>query len=484
VEGKSFRIAQKQLRDALDRLNFLRWPHAGLALGTLPLAVWGVSRLRRRARSATLPSIEAPGSAAQQPAQANPEIRPKSEGFRPSLSTRSAQHDRLFLANIASSQVLLAQRELNQLLKLAAEQAIEMLDAHSAAICLFESEGTFLELVSAQGKVAATIGLRAALQDGLPIAIEPPANDRAGDPCSGCAFHQACGADSTMSIPLQVGEHELGSICVVRDQRSPFDADERWALDLLGNSISLAIARAQLGQTSHYDAQHVAVLAERTRLAADIHDHLAQTLSYLGLRVDRARDMMSSQQHDDALLEIEEIRVATHKAYNQVRAVLNNLNASSPGAAAGLDTQIAAFIADFRHITGLAVDVDIDAAVNALSPLAQTQALHIVREALTNVQRHARATHVSVRARRDPGMLSFAVEDNGVGYDQDAVQDQGRLGLSIMQARAKHSGGVLTIDSEVGQGTCVTASFSLRASSALPPGTIAESTYRQPWYLQ
>jgi two-component system nitrate/nitrite sensor histidine kinase NarX len=90
-----------------------------------------------------------------------------------------------------------------------------------------------------------------------------------------------------------------------------------------------------------------------------------------------------------------------------------------------------------------------------LAPVTQTQIIQIVREALTNIQRHAQAQQVWVKAERRNGLARFTVADDGCGFDPQAVLGEHHLGLKIMRLRAERSGGQLTIQSAPGAGAQV-----------------------------
>lgn len=94
-----------------------------------------------------------------------------------------------------------------------------------------------------------------------------------------------------------------------------------------------------------------------------------------------------------------------------------------------------------------------DQAALALPPVTQTQVLHIVREALTNVQRHARARRARVYVECSGEMARFTVEDDGCSFDPDAAIGDHHWGLIIMRPHAERSGGQLLIDSASGAGT-------------------------------
>jgi signal transduction histidine kinase len=395
------------------------------------------------------------------------------EEAQEALERRVLQRTRLLMNAFEVSQEIVGHLELNTLLRIATADAKSLLGAHSAAICLVESEGTYLELVSAQGKVAATVGNRETVQVGKPIlAVGPLNHGNDKGPCSECAFHLACGSDSCLAAPLQVGDEVMGSICVVRDEDMPFDAEARRALELLASASAVAITNARLTEDSRYQLQQTTVVDERQRLAAELHDNLAQTLGYLKLRTDRARELITASDGgddlDDALVEIESIRSATDAAYSQVRSVLDTLQGSSLDGSQP-NEKINSFILDYAKTTGISVEASLnDDALDELPELAQIQALHVIREALTNVQRHAQATQATIRTILAEDNALIIIEDNGIGFDPSQVDSQKHLGLAIMRARTQRCGGRLSIRSEPGKGTTITAQFPLTESDMVP----------------
>ena len=106
-----------------------------------------------------------------------------------------------------------------------------------------------------------------------------------------------------------------------------------------------------------------------------------------------------------------------------------------------------------------------DPAALELPPVARVQVLHIVREALTNARRHARAGQVWVRVDRilDANTARFTVEDDGRGFDPR--RPAGGMGLQIMRYRAERIGGTLTIDTRPGEGTRIRCRVPVNAES-------------------
>jgi signal transduction histidine kinase len=92
------------------------------------------------------------------------------------------------------------------------------------------------------------------------------------------------------------------------------------------------------------------------------------------------------------------------------------------------------------------------------TPLAQLLAYQVIREALHNAAKHARASHISVRLWKDEGMLRVSVTDDGVGFAWPAVAGDRHFGLQIMKERLEAAGGSMFVDSRLGSGTMVAAS--------------------------
>ena len=151
------------------------------------------------------------------------------------------------------------------------------------------------------------------------------------------------------------------------------------------------------------------------------------------------------------------MKQAIGTAYHQVRAALTGLREPAPDAD-NLRTRLNECVAEFSASSDMTVELNImDASALALPRVTQAQAYHIVREALANTRRHAQARHVAVTVNRANGRACFVIEDDGRGFERASVDEQQHLGLNIMRLRAERCGGSLQVESELGQGTTVTA---------------------------
>jgi two-component system nitrate/nitrite sensor histidine kinase NarX len=154
-----------------------------------------------------------------------------------------------------------------------------------------------------------------------------------------------------------------------------------------------------------------------------------------------------------------ELQGGLKRAYTQVRMALTGLRQPAPDSSQ-LVAAVEALLAEFSEQNGASVDLAVAGAdIDCLSPLMQKQLLYIVREALTNIGRHAQATCVQLSLTRENGLARVTIADDGTGFDPAAVDDQKHLGLAIMRARAERSQGHLSIHSQPGQGTRITVSF-------------------------
>ncbi len=387
---------------------------------------------------------------------------------REQLGSRVSQRTRELTSAFEFSREIVSQLELDDLLRSVTERARALMRAEAVSLCLLAENGETLELTASSSEAGGHAGLRQPARRGLAARVVGAGETVVvGAECSACGFLLAHAPGQCAAAPLRVGQRTLGALCAVRNPSgAQFDADETRAFTLLANSAAIAIANARLVEAGRRQAEHAAALAEREHLAADLHDHLAQTLNFLRLKVDRATEMLGAGQAADAGAELERMKPAIGEAYGQVRAALVGLREPLL-ASDDLAQKLAACVADFRQASGLLADLTIaDSSALALPHLTQTQALHIVREALANVRQHARAQRVVLSVERDNGCARFVVADDGCGFDPQWVDGRDHLGLAIMRARAERSGGQFTIESAPGAGTKVAVTFPLAEPSA------------------
>lgn len=392
-------------------------------------------------------------------------MRAQLQASQEELEAQVRQRTRELANAFEFSQEIVAELELDRLLSSVTDRAKNLLDARAASVCLLTPAGDNLTLKASSGLPASLPVIiqsaerlpiaRNVVRDGHTIAVETT--------CADCRVLQGHVPGQCVATPLRSGEQTLGALCVVRGEQHQFDQAETRALALLANSAATAITNANLIQVGQQQARETASLAERERLAADLHDNLAQTLSFLNLKTDRLKELIDLRQPTEAEAELSWMKSAIGAAYGQVRAALVGLR-EPVTTEDDLAANLRACLADMRHGPNIEAELSIvDDSALKLSAVAQKQALHIVKESLNNTRRHAQAQHIEVRLERDNSHARFTIRDDGCGFDPARLTGSSHYGLTIMRARAERVGGSLEIESAPGEGTTVIAQLPLES---------------------
>ncbi|MBL8297743.1 MAG: sensor histidine kinase [Rhodanobacteraceae bacterium] len=191
---------------------------------------------------------------------------------------------------------------------------------------------------------------------------------------------------------------------------------------------------------SHEEVRRLAALAERERIGRDLHDLLGHTLSLITLKSELANRLWERDLHA-ARQEVREVERVAREALGQVRRAVTGIRAAGLAA----ETASAKLLLES---SGIVFQYDLGRLPP--SPEIETSLALAVREAVTNIHRHARATRASVRLSQDGGDLLLEVRDNGSG--NDIVPGNG---LSGMRERLAQFGAELRVDSIRNQGTCL-----------------------------
>ena len=240
-----------------------------------------------------------------------------------------------------------------------------------------------------------------------------------------------------------------GAIAVAR--RSAF-ADEDWfLLDMYAVAVTASLDSLHRME----EAQLIAAVEERERIARDLHDDTGQLLGFLTANVQAVRELLSRSSVDRAQEELAELERAARMLSGQVREAILGLRAKlEPGKHLG--SALADYVAEFGIQAGLDAKFDGRREIGSdLTAPAQYELLRIAQEALSNVRRHAEARHVTVHLAQDSREIRLSVVDDGVGFEPGA--DTGGFGLRIMAERARTLEGTVDIISTPGHGTEVRA---------------------------
>ena len=202
-----------------------------------------------------------------------------------------------------------------------------------------------------------------------------------------------------------------------------------------------------------------AILDERRRIGQEMHDGVAQALSYLNLKTKLVSDSVSAQNLEEALIGLGDIRRTVQDTYEDIRESIDQLSievSSFP-----LIPTLNRYIREFGEKSGIKVEFEVPGGLPNLSPVAELQLLRIAQEALTNVRRHAQATRVWGNLEDDTREVGMTVRDNGQGFfladPQGSYADY--HGLEIMRERVESLEGNLQILTAPGEGTEIRVSL-------------------------
>lgn len=195
------------------------------------------------------------------------------------------------------------------------------------------------------------------------------------------------------------------------------------------------------------------LLADRERIGRELHDGIIQSLYAAGLRLEDALHTCT-ESPEEAREKIRSVMESLNRVIQEIRAYIFDLR--SRYEEGSLAQWLAEMVQEVRLNTMLEADFRVHGSSCEPSPEHRSHLCQIAQEALSNVQRHARARKVQVELCCEPEALCLRVEDDGCGFDPDQVQREGKgMGLRTMRERAELLGGTFQVLSRPGAGTRV-----------------------------
>jgi nitrate/nitrite-specific signal transduction histidine kinase len=262
----------------------------------------------------------------------------------------------------------------------------------------------------------------------------------------------ARGAFTVLCAPMIGDDEPLGAMVLSSPRPEAFARPQVRLVSAIAAQAALLAQNARL----YARLEHQATLAERARLSREMHDGLAQTLGYLKMRAGQIARWIDNGQTGEAADALRELAQTANDAYLDLRAALDGLRLPlTPEAGASLADQLRRLAGAFASQTDLAVEVSIEAPEGGpqLSPPAQAHLLRIAQESLTNIRKHAHATHVRITLAAPDGGAALVIEDDGRGFDAGGDVPATHHGLRLMRERAHLLGGELQVTSAPGAGT-------------------------------
>ena len=350
---------------------------------------------------------------------------------------------------------------------------ISQLEAHSSGVWLLDAatgmmdfefafeEGGFktkadavLSTISPRLPVAAVWPWPEVFRTGKPSVME---DIREGPDFPWRAHVLAMGVVTILIVPMLMAGKVAGVIGIRFIRKRAFQAGELELAQALANQAMLAIQLTRLGAQSRESA----VMAERNRMARDIHDTLAQGFTGVIVQLEAAADATSRGLAKEAE---EHLGRAGDLARESLREARRSVRALRPQALEDKDLceALEALIQKMAAGTPVRTEFVVQGKGRKLPPEWDENLLRIGQEVLTNVLRHAQASHFKVRLEFTPGQVRLELRDNGCGFDPAGKYDG--FGLLGIRERVEGMGGQLAIRSARGEGAAISIALPLAES--------------------
>lgn len=264
-----------------------------------------------------------------------------------------------------------------------------------------------------------------------------------------------------LSVPLRDATDTYGALIVEIRSDALFENRQHRVTDTVAALLALALGNLLRNQRR----RRLALMDERNAIAGELHDSLAQALAYMRIQVaclqkelDRSCNRCSRQENILIHEVAAEIRTGLDSAYRHLRELLTAFRTNMPPGS--LQQALREVVDELGARAETDITLDYRLQDVALSVNEEFQLLQIVREALTNIVRHAhaRTAHVRIETQED-GLVCLRVEDDGRGLPDEALRE-GHYGLSIMRERTQQLGGDFRLQAGPdGSGTSVFLRF-------------------------
>lgn len=339
------------------------------------------------------------------------------------------------------------QEPLADVLGAVARHARQLLSADHAAVCLDEATARSVQVDP--GRAAAR-----APREGICLLPEGEDSYRLHDLAECSSLRAAPQVAESLEVPIQTREEVFGELWIGRDAAAPFTERDRQFLSTLSDLASIAVRGAQMRESERRGA----ILAERERIARELHDSLAQVLgaTHLRLRALSARGDVPGA--GEIAADLDELADACEEGYRDARGAILDLHEASRDDRDLLDS-LRAYLDKYSQQCGVETSLQADLRRDlSLPPHSEIQIIRVVQEALANVRKHSGADSATVRIAQGEGTVTFVVSDDGRGFDSAAtLLERDGFGLRSMRERMELIGGTLLTDSALGCGTRIVA---------------------------
>ena len=283
-------------------------------------------------------------------------------------------------------------------------------------------------------------------------------------PVRACA---RAGFVNVVSVPVRLQRRLLGEIDLFFRTDVQLSPEETDLLDALASHLANGLESLRAAALE----REAAVGEERALLARELHDSIAQSLSFLKIQVQLLRNASRNAQPENVQNALDELDAGLRESINDVRELLVHFRTRTN--TDDVEAALQETLQKFKHQTGLTTHFQVSGAGIPLPADVQVQVLHVIQEALSNVRKHSQAKQVYLEVFKGEEWR-FVVRDDGRGFDPEVSGRQNvHVGLKIMQERAMRIGAAVQVQSELGRGTTVQLSLPAHPVSGSNTGGLA-----------
>jgi two-component system, NarL family, sensor histidine kinase DevS len=374
------------------------------------------------------------------------------------LYEQTRHRERWLEAQHEITDAILAGNPTEHVVTLICRKARELVEADLATVVTQSGRSGVLILTAADGSYPpGMLGMEVpsdnslsgeVMRTGKPIILE----DASHDPRGYQPMVAVGNMGHTAFLPLSVQDRTFGTLAVAHKVGGrPFTEEEIRLARTFADQASVAL---EYGRTRQ-DAERLAIMEDRERIAKELHDGIIQSLFAVGMSLQGTAAMSADDKS------AERIETAVGEIDRVIRDLRNYIFGLRPGILADrqLDTAIRHLVEDAASRADLGIQIEIDADVASELASRAPDVIQLVREALSNIVRHADASRVELRLTREAGSAVLTISDDGRGYDPGTVRPG--QGLGNMTARVEAMGGSSQTASAPGQGTRLRISLPL-----------------------
>lgn len=337
--------------------------------------------------------------------------------------------------------------ELRDVLRRLLEHVLRMMKSKAGAIHLFDEERTTLELAAVRGipkRILREI-------EGVEVAFDPEdwlgeGGEAADVPAIAGQFRETA---SYVGVPVRARGVGLGLISVVGPAWREFDEGDVALLRSIGDQIGVIVENARL----YRQAEQLAVVRERERLARELHDSVTQSLYSLTLLAEASERLLGTGEIERTAEYTGRLGAIAQQALKEMRLLVYQLRPlvlKREGLVGALQQRLDAV----EKRAGVDARLLVEGTLSIPAPIEEGL-YRIAQEALNNALKHGAPRAVTLRIQATDRRVRLEVEDDGRGFDPTAVEDTGGMGLTSMRERAERLGGAFVLQSAPGSGTTV-----------------------------